>query len=167
PPIRPTRPRFEPTRAARAPHSRSALLATRAEIRLDDARVACQLGRGPLERDLAHLEDVAVVGDLERGARVLLDEQDGDAGRAQSGDRREDVADDERREAEARLVEHQEPGLAHQRAADREHLPLASGERPGELRTALFEAREELEDVGERWRAVLAAEAKLPIRAEQ
>ena len=42
---------------------------------------------------------------------VLLDQQDRDAGRAQRRDDREDVAHDERRQAEARLVEHQQAGL--------------------------------------------------------
>ena len=34
---------------------------------------------------------------------------------------------------EARLVEHQQPRPRHQRAAEREHLALAAGERAGEL----------------------------------
>src|SRR5664279_1716216 len=73
-----------------------------------EARVACQVFGRPLQRDLARFEHVAIVGDLQRGARVLLDEQDRDAGRAQGGDGREDLAHDERREAQARLVEHEQ-----------------------------------------------------------
>ena len=41
---------------------------------------------------------------------------------------------------ERRLVQHQEPRLAHQRAAHREHLPLAARERSGELSAPLLEA---------------------------
>ena len=49
--------------------------------------------------------------------------------------------DDERRESERGLVEHQQPRLAHQRAAHREHLALAAGERSGELIVALLQTR--------------------------
>ena len=45
----------------------------------------------------------------------------------------EDLLHEERREAEGRLVEEQELRLGHQRAADREHLLLAAGERPARL----------------------------------
>ena len=55
----------------------------------------------------------------------------------------------QRRDAERRLVEHQALRLAHQRAADREHLLLAAGERAGGLLLALLQARENAEDVVE------------------
>ena len=41
------------------------------------------------------------------------------------------------REPEARLVEHQQPRLAHQRAAERQHLPFAARKRAGELMAPL------------------------------
>ena len=44
-----------------------------------------------------------------------------------------DLRDDQRREAEKRLVEEQQARLAHQRAADRQHLLLAAGQRSGGL----------------------------------
>ena len=40
-----------------------------------------------------------------------------------------DVADDDRREAEADLVAQEQARVGHQRAADRGHLLLAAGER--------------------------------------
>ena len=40
------------------------------------------------------------------------------------------------REAERRLVEHDQPRLAHQAAADRQHLLLAAGQRAGRLAAA-------------------------------
>ena len=40
-----------------------------------------------------------------------------------------DVADDDRREAEADLVAEQHARVRHQRAADRGHLLLAAGQR--------------------------------------
>src|SRR5262245_60291880 len=94
----------------------------------------------------ARLEQVAEIRGLKCGARVLLDEQDGDAKLAQRGDNAKDLADDKRRETEARLVEKQEPRLRHQRAAEREHLPLAARERPRQLIAPLGEARKALED---------------------
>ena len=49
-----------------------------------------------------------------------------------AGKARVDVADDDRREAEADLVAEQKPRIGHQRAADRGHLLLAAGQRrPG------------------------------------
>ena len=70
---------------------RRGLLACRAEVGVDHARVLGQVVGRAFERDLAHLEHVAVVGHLERGARVLLDQQDGHAGGAQAVDGAEDL----------------------------------------------------------------------------
>ena len=55
----------------------------------------------------------------------------------------EHVLHDGRRQAERRLVEHDELGLAHQAAADRQHLLLAAGQRAGRLRAPLGEPREQ------------------------
>ena len=53
-----------------------------------------------------------------------------------------DVAHDQRRQPEARLVEHQQARRGHQRPAQRQHLPLAARERVGTLRAAFGQARE-------------------------
>ena len=87
--------------------------------------------------DLAGLHHVGVVGGLERGPGVLLDQQDRDPEALQRRHDVEDLAHDERREPEARLVEQQQAGLCHQRAAKRQHLLLAAGQRAGQLATAL------------------------------
>ena len=52
---------------------------------------------------------------------------------------------EQRREAERRLVEQQQPRPRHERARDREHLLLAARERAGALLAALAQAREQLE----------------------
>ena len=52
----------------------------------------------------------------------------------QPPDQREHLLDQQRRQAERRLVEDQQPRLGHQAAADREHLLLAAGQRAGGLR---------------------------------
>ena len=58
----------------------------------------------------------------------------------------EDLLDEDRRQAHRRLVEEEDLGLGHQRAADREHLLLAARQRPGLLRLAFLEAREQAVD---------------------
>ena len=62
---------------------------------------------------------------------VLLDQQDRRAVVADLGDRREHLVDEQRRQAQRRLVEQEEPRLGDQRPSDRELLLLAAGERPG------------------------------------
>ena len=54
---------------------------------------------------------------------------------------------DERGKTEARFVEHEQLWLGHQRAAHGQHLPLAAGERAGELRAALLQTRKGAEDL--------------------
>ena len=48
---------------------------------------------------------------------------------------------------ERRLVEHEEPGPAHQRLAKGEHLPFPSGEKRGRLFRSFPEDRKKLEDL--------------------
>ncbi len=50
-------------------------------------------------------------------------------------------------EAERGLVEHEELRIAHERAADGEHLLFAAGERAGALLEPFLQARENAEDV--------------------
>jgi hypothetical protein len=78
-------------------------------------------------------------------------------------DEREHLLDQQRREAERRLVEDQQARLAHQPASDRQHLLLAARQRAGRLGPALLEAREDLDHAFEIARAVLLA---APIGAE-
>src|SRR5919197_294575 len=111
-----------------------------AEVRLLDVLVLLQLLRVVCERDLARLEDVAAVRDVERHQGVLLDEQDRRALR----DDLADPLDEDRREPHRRLIEQQQLRARHQRPADRHHLLLAARERSGLLCLALGEAREQL-----------------------
>jgi hypothetical protein len=83
-----------------------------------------------------------VVGGLEREVDRLLGEQDGLAVLVKRGEAVVHRVDDRRREAEARLVEQQQLGLAHQRAADRQHLALAARHGAGALQPPLGEPRE-------------------------
>src|SRR5262249_14994906 len=58
----------------------------------------------------------------------------------------EDLPDEHRRQPERGLVQQDELRARHHRAAERKHLLLAAGERPGLLCLALLEPREVLED---------------------
>jgi hypothetical protein len=77
-------------------------------------------------------QHVAAVGQLQRHVHVLLDQQHaGPGARGVLAHHRQQAADDHRGEAEAHLVEHQQPWLAGQGAGDREHLLLAARHQPG------------------------------------
>src|SRR2546427_12357988 len=78
------------------------------EIRRSDARIEGELGARALDRELAGFQHVAVIGDLQRGSRVLLDQQYRYAGCLERGDDIEDLLHDQRREAQAPFDEHQE-----------------------------------------------------------
>jgi hypothetical protein len=62
---------------------------------------------------------------------------------AQPLDDAEDLLHHQRRQAQAGLVEHQQLGLRHQRAAHRQHLALAARQRAGQLRAPFLQAREQ------------------------
>ena len=97
------------------------------------------------------------MGDLEGGDGVLLDEQHGDAvDLVDLADDVEDLVDQEGREAETGLVEHQQLRLGHQRAGDGEHLLLAARQVAGLGLGALGEAREGLEHAVDQRRHVAA-----------
>ena len=101
-------------------------------------------------RDLAHFEHIAVIGRLQRGARILLDQQNRHAELTQRRDDAQDLPHHDRRKPEARLIEQQKPRLRHQRAAERQHLPLAARQclrllppalvEPGKTRIDLLQA---------------------------
>ena len=63
--------------------------------------------------------------------------------RVDPADGLEDGLHQQRREAERRLVEQEQPRLRHQPPGDGEHLLLAAGERAGELANALAQPGKE------------------------
>src|SRR5919198_3362619 len=104
------------------------------EVRAPDRVVPPELGGGAGHHDAARLEEVGVIGKVERRGDVLLDEQHAHALLAVDGAHdAEDLAGDERREPERGLVEEQQARPQHERAPDREHLLLAAGEASGDL----------------------------------
>ena len=60
---------------------------------------------------------------------MLLDEEQRGACVGETRQHRGKFIDDDRRESLARFVEHEQRGVRHQRAADREHLLLAARKR--------------------------------------
>src|SRR5579884_3696255 len=121
-----------------------------AEIGRDQLRIVDQLAGGALAHDLAGFHHIAVGRRLERGARILFDQEDRDAELAQERNDAEDLLHDQRRKAETGLVEHQQRRPAHQRAREGEHLPFPSRERPGVLVAAFPEARKTVEHLLDR-----------------
>src|SRR5690606_34033997 len=118
-------------------------LAGAPEVELLHVRIALEGVGGPAHDDVAVLEQVGVVDDVQRRLGVLLDEQHAGAPLAVDlADDLEDLLDEERREPEGGLVEHDQPGLGHQGARDREHLLLAPREVAGLRAPAFREARE-------------------------
>src|SRR5438034_822915 len=112
-------------------------------------RAVSELRRPPLEHDGPLLHDVAAIADAEGDARVLLDEQDGDAEPHELADHVPDVADERGREPLGGLVHQDEPRARHHHAGDGEHLLLAAGQRLRRLVDALAEAGEMSEDLVE------------------
>jgi diguanylate cyclase (GGDEF)-like protein len=143
------------------------VLVAEAEIGFDDARVGGQFGARPGQLDLAGFQHVAVVGTCSAARAFCSTSRMATPVSFSFGDDAEDFLDDQRRQAEAGLVEHQQLGLGHQGAAHGQHLALAAGQRAGQLGAALFEAREELEDFVHRFHVVAVAAAVAVEGAEQ
>src|SRR5262245_5629813 len=97
------------------------------EVRRLHLRPRQELASRPAQRDPSVDHDIAAVRELQRVERVLLHQEHGELLLAvELADRAEDLANDQRRQAERRLVEQQQPRPAHQRARDRQHLLLAA-----------------------------------------
>src|SRR5258708_2399720 len=79
-------------------------------------------------------------------AKILLDQQDGEALLLEQADGLADLLDDDGREALGRLVEQEETGAGAQDAADSEHLLLAARELGALARKPLLEIGKQLED---------------------
>src|SRR5258708_7210145 len=125
----------------------AALAARLAEIEFLDVLVAAKPGAVAVEHDAAVLQHVAVIGDLKRHRRALLDEQHGNPKRAADLDQPADqVLDDDRRQTERQFIDQQELRPAHQGAGDRQHLALAARQQAAGPAPQLGQARKELID---------------------
>jgi hypothetical protein len=123
-------------------------------------RVARDVLRVAGECDAAVQHDGGDVAHAEHGLDELLDDEDRQAASREVGDALVELFDDERCEAHRQLVEQQHRRVGGDRTGHREHLLLASRQRPGELVPSLAEAGElrerALAHVGERRAGVRA-----------
>ena len=102
-----------------------------------------QLRTRPRDGDAAHLEDERGRRELERDVRVLLDDEHREPlVVVQLLDDPKDLADEQRREPERRLVEQQQARPLHESTGKRQHLLLASAQGAGLLRPPFLEPRE-------------------------
>ena len=115
--------------------------------------------RRSLDRDgaLEHADRAARRG--HRTLEILLDQDHGDAQRFQSFQSSVNAVDDERREAKRNLIEQDEFGVHHQRAADRGRLLLAAGQRSSETSTPGLQIGERLHNHVDRPRTCAAGRA--------
>src|SRR3984957_17217125 len=93
--------------------------------------VGLQFGRRALEHDAPVAHHVDAMRYPHRDREFLLYQQDGDAAPGDFGDEVADLLHDQRREALGGLVDHDQLRVAHQRAANRQHLLFAAGQHAG------------------------------------
>src|SRR5262249_48273294 len=122
-----------------------------AQERLQHAAIGAQGRARTLVDDAAAFEDHGAVGNAQDLVRVLLDQDGGKTLLAHDPlERRDQLLDDDGREAFERLVEQDDARIEHERAPDREHLLLAAGELVAEIAAAFGEARKQLIDARRR-----------------
>src|SRR6056297_1153074 len=130
------------TSSATSASKRASASMSDAKVPLPRLLVLAELLGRPVEDDLALVDHVTAVCQLDGGRRVLLDQQDGRPGLADAPDGVLDVGDDLRRKSLVRFVQHQQVGVLFQRPRDGEHLLFTARERSGLLFAALSEAFE-------------------------
>src|SRR6185295_8235614 len=106
---------------------RAALAAGLAQIKLLHVLMAFETFAVAVEHDTAVLHHIGVVGDGQRRGSALLDQQNGDAELVAHREQTpREILHDHGREPERQLIDKKQAGPAHQRAGDRQHLPLAA-----------------------------------------
>src|SRR5215831_13146190 len=85
----------------------------------------------------APLDQIMAIGDTDQRLDVLVDDQNGLTGRFEPREAIPDFSADERCQSLGRLIEDQQPGIGHERPADRQHLLLAARELVGHVGDAL------------------------------
>ena len=120
-----------------------------AEIGLPNGRIVLKRFGGAFAGDAAVFQEIAAVRDLQALLGVLLDQENAvPSSRIRPIVRNSSLRHD-RRQPERGLVEQQDIGRRHQRAADRKHLLLAAAHRAGGLVEPLGQAREQREHMVE------------------
>src|SRR5579859_5431425 len=136
-----------PRRMAGGPDGFCSARGSQPQIKFLDQVVVVELvGGAAFEGDLAVDDDVAAVGEAQRLLEILLGHQHGErVALLHFGDGLDGAADQDRSEADRRLVDQEDLRRQHQRAAERQHLLLAARHAAGELAAALGKPRKGLE----------------------
>src|SRR5262249_52914599 len=121
-----------------------------AQINVKLVEIGLQFGIGEAVDDAAMFHHVIAVRNGRCEAKILLDQENGEALLLERPDGPADLLDDDRGEPLGRLVEQEEACAGAQDAADRQHLLLAAGELGALAREPLLEVGKELEDALER-----------------
>src|SRR5262249_44487531 len=124
---------------------RYSLLSKHTEMLRHNGVVELDLIGGAAKYDATGVDDDDVVGEVEGELDVLLDQHDRLAFGLELRDGAADLGHQLRRASLGGFGHPRLAGIAKERAANRQHLLLAAGGRPGELGLALGQAREELE----------------------
>src|SRR6266571_2191385 len=95
----------------------------------------------PLATDLAPLDHVEVIRDLDRLVDVLIDEEDRHTARTRGPELGVDLLDDPRREAGRGLVDEEQARGGHHLLRDGQHLRLAAAQRRRASPSPLAEMR--------------------------
>ncbi len=137
-----------------------------AEIRFSYCRVLLDLYCGSRENDVARLQDIRAVRDLEALGEALFDDEHGDAGLSDGQHGLEDLVDELRHDPLRRLVQHEKSWARHQCSSDCEHLLLATGQRVGALRQTFLEARKQIKDSHQRLVAIRSVAEEVTTEAQ-
>src|SRR5579872_6215816 len=101
---------------------------------------------------MAVVEDVDAVSEAQSGADVLLDDDDGLTFGGELAANFQEVLHDDHGEPLERLVKQYQARTADQRAGDREHLLLATGQRAAVAAAPLAQPRKDGVDLVKRQR---------------
>src|SRR5690554_1654230 len=115
------------------------------EIKLLYVLVTGQFVSIAFQHQPAALKNVAVISDRQCLGGVLLHKKYSRTVGVNAADHTEYLGYQQWGKTQARLIEHDEPGLAHDCARDREHLLLPAGHGPGLLGSPLSQTRKHVE----------------------
>src|SRR5262245_31921409 len=117
-----------------------------AQIDVKLVEIGLQFGIGEAVDDAAMFHHVIAVRNRRCEAKILLDQENGEALLLERPDGPADLLDDDGGEPLGRLVEQEEARAGAQDAADRQHLLLAAGELGALAPEPFLEVGKELED---------------------
>src|SRR5207302_6006011 len=127
--------------------SRMRVSDSNAKIIVEFLDIGVELGIAEPVDDPAIFHHVVAIRNRRCEAKILLDQEDGEALSFEGADGLADLLDDDRRQPLGRLVEQEQARAGAQDAADREHLLLAAGELGALARQPVLEVGKQFEDL--------------------